>query len=87
MLKDLIIHDYRTALNHSKLICEYFLHERSRNTVLVTSTQVHYLSHRTVQYGAFQLIHTLAARTPVRADQPVEQHIASVVKVVHMSQQ
>ena len=26
--------------------------ERSRNTVLVTSIQVHYLSHHTVQYGA-----------------------------------
>ena len=26
--------------------------ERSRNTVLVTSTQVHHLSHSTVQYGA-----------------------------------
>ena len=30
----------------------YCIVERSRNTVLVTSTQVHYLSHRTVQYGA-----------------------------------
>ena len=26
--------------------------ERSQNTVLITSTQVHYLSHRTVKYGA-----------------------------------
>ena len=26
--------------------------ERSQNTVLATSTQVHYLSHRTVQYSA-----------------------------------
>ena len=30
--------------------------ERSRNTVLVTSTQVHYLSHRTVQYDTHSLI-------------------------------
>ena len=32
--------------------------ERSRNTVLATSTQVHYLSQRTVQYGAHLLIST-----------------------------
>ena len=30
--------------------------ERSRNTVLVMSTQVHYLSHRTVQYGTHSCI-------------------------------
>ena len=46
--------------------------EWSRNTILVTSTQVHYLSHCTVQYGAHLLISAFAVRTPARADQPVE---------------
>ena len=33
--------------------CWYkYVDELSQNTVLVTSTQVHYLSHHTVQYGA-----------------------------------
>ena len=35
----------------SKLFPGKWRTERSRNTVLVMSTQVHYLSHRTVQYG------------------------------------
>ena len=46
----------------------YFVDERSRNTVLVTSTQVHYLSHCTVQYGT----HSLSCPASVRMDQPVE---------------
>ena len=55
-------------------ITNYVRSEWSRNTALVTSKQVHYLSHRTVQYDniSIQLIWTVAARTPARADQPVE---------------
>ena len=45
--------------------------EQSRNTILVMSTQVHYLSHRTVQYGTHLPIRTVAT-VPVRTDQPVE---------------
>ena len=35
--------------------------ERSQNTVLVTSTQVHYFSHHTVQYGAHLFIRAVVA--------------------------
>ena len=50
--------------------------ERSRNTVLVTSTQAHYLSHHTVQYesiqSAFTVRSSFISQTPARADQAVE---------------
>ena len=50
------------------------LNERSRNTVLVMCTQVHYLSHCTVQYGAHSRISSQhnCSSAPARADQPVE---------------
>ena len=38
---------------HTPLYGSHFnISEWSRNTILVMSTQVHHLSHRTVQYGA-----------------------------------
>ena len=55
----------RSTLRHLNLFkqmifCIEVLYERSQNTILVMSTQVHYLSHRTVQYGRISSFHALA---------------------------
>ena len=50
------------ALREMNNSLEHLEDERSRNIILVTSTQVHYLSHHTVQYGAHLLISTFTVR-------------------------